>query len=433
MRKWTLAAVAAMLAAGGARAVPTVKDVALAYEAGSKNAALITYTLEGGDAVITVGLETNGVALPDGAATRFTGDVFKRVQSGARSIAWDVVREWPEQQVSNVSVKVTAWALDAPPPYLVADLSAGATAGPGAYPLRFYPSLAALPDGGLTNDLYRTERLLLRFIPAGTFYMGSCHFELNRTALNEALHRVTLTNSFYIGVYEVTQHQWERVMGSNPAGFKLDGATRPVENVTYLKIREENEAATLSWPGTGYQVGSESFMGRLRSRTGADGFDLPTDAQWEYACKAGTLQGLNVFGGVPLTNAATDANMNLAGRYLGNGGRSTDYASASMATIPVEHATAKVGGYLPNAWGLYDMHGNVLEWTLDWASNDLGTVPVVEPVGPAAPASGTFRVVRGGSYYNNAAQARSSQRNGGLVPEGETRWHTGLRVVMLAR
>ena len=429
MRKWTLALVSAVLAAGGARAVPTVKDVALAYEAGSKNAAMITYTLEGGDAVVTIGLETNGVALPDGAATRFTGDVFKRVQAGARSIAWDVVREWPEQQVSNVSVKVTAWALDAPPPYLVADLSAGAAAGPGAYPLRYYPSLAALPDGGLTNDLYRTERLLLRFIPAGTFYMGSLFHEPNRDVLREFLHRVTLTNSFYIGVYEVTQRQWERVMGSNPAGFKLDGATRPVENVTYLKIREENEAATLSWPGTGYQVGSESFMGRLRSRTGSDGFDLPTDAQWEYACKAGTLQGFNIFGGVPLTNAATDANMDLAGRYLGNGGRSTDYGSAGMATIPVEHATAKAGSYLPNAWGLYDMHGNVFEWTLDWYSENLGTVPAVEPVGAT---SGTLRVVRGGSYYNNAGQARSAQR-ASFVPEGETRWHTGLRVLMLVR
>jgi formylglycine-generating enzyme required for sulfatase activity len=429
MRKRIVSMMAALSAACGAYAVPTVKEVTLTHAPGTRNAAVISYTLEGGDAIVTVAVETNGVALPGGASARFSGDVFRRVQAGSRSIAWEVSEEWPAQLVSNVSVKVTAWAPHAPPPYLVVDLSAGPAAGAGEYPVRYYPDLACLPDGGLSNDLYRTERLVMRFIPAGTFYMGSLHFEPHRTAASETLHRVALTNSFYLGVYETTQRQWERVTGSNPAGFTLEGETRPVENVTYLQIREGSEAAELNWPATGYRVGNDSFMGRLRSRTGLNGFDLPTDAQWEYACKAGSWQGIGVFGGVPLTNANADANMDLAGRYLGNGGPS-QYNASNKAVIPVSQATAKAGSYLPNAWGLYDMHGNVYEWALDWHAYDLGAEPVVEPVGPTG---GTHRVVRGGSYHNTAELARSAHRNGGRVPEAETRWHTGFRVALLVR
>lgn len=419
-----------MCAVCGAQALPAVKNVTLSHTSGTHTPAIITYTLEGGEAIVTAVIETNGVPLAGNETAGFAGDVFQKVEAGNRSMVWDASALWPDGLISNLSARVTAWALDAPPPYLVVDLSAGAAAGSGGYPVRYYPDLISLPEGGLSNDLYRTEHLLLRFIPASTFYMGSLQFEPYRLAASEALHRVTLTNSFYLALFETTQRQWELVMGSNPAGFKLEGETRPVENITYLSVREGSESATLNWPATGYQVGDDSFMGKLRDRTGLNGFDLPTEAQWEFACKAGSWQGISVFGGVPLTNATSDANLNLAGRYLGNGGRVSDYGSASMATIPVAHATAKVGSYLPNAWGFYDMHGNVFEWTLDYYSDNLGTLPVVEPVG--AP-SDWYRVIRGCSYYNKAEMFRSAYRRGCRAPEDETRWHTGFRVALIIR
>ena len=211
------------------------------------------------------------------------------------------------------------------------------------------------PD--LTSDACRTTELWLRYIPAGTFMMGSPDGEVGRFA-DEVQHEVTLTQPYYIGVFECTQKQWEYVMWWNrPSYFKNDAyyATRPVEQVSYDDIRGSN------WPWADYgDVGGMSFMGVLRERTRTRlKFDLPTEAQWEYACRAGTTTALN--SERDLDRADQDDHMDKVGRYWFNGGDVGDeeYGDTTMGT-------AKVGSYLPNAWGLYDMHGNVMEWCLDW-------------------------------------------------------------------
>ena len=235
--------------------------------------------------------------------------------------------------------------------YAVVDLSGGPNAT--SYPVR-YTNIA--PD--LKDDTCRTTELWLRRIPAGTFTMGSPEDEVVHQK-NETQHEVTLTRDYYIGVFECTQRQWELVMGTNPSYFNnVDYyATRPVEQVTYDMIRGMGVQAGLGWPTYGHIVDAGSFMCKLQEKTGLV-FDLPTEAQWEYACRAGTTTALN--SGKNLRSTGNDANMGLVGRYSTNGG------SGYSQNCPPSKGTAKVGSYLPNAWGLYDMHGNVKEWCLDW-------------------------------------------------------------------
>ena len=144
----------------------------------------------------------------------------------------------------------------------------------------------------LAGDTCRTTELWLRYIPAGTFIMGSPKDERYRFN-DEVQHKVTLTKPFYIGVFECTQKQWEYVMGNRPSFYKNDAyyATRPVENVSYNMIRGATENG-VNWPTTEYAVAESSFMGILRAKTGLM-VDLPTEAQWEYACRAGTTTALN--------------------------------------------------------------------------------------------------------------------------------------------
>ena len=278
--------------------------------------------------------------------------------------------------------------------YAVVDLSGGPNAT--SYPVR-YTNIAP----NLNDDTCRTTELWLRRIPKGTFIMGSPKDELGHYWYEdedgdweeepETQHEVTLTQDFYIGVFECTQKQWLLVMGNNPSSF--NGDCRPVERVSYDEIRGTSATAGGGWPAFGHVVDASSFMGKLQAKTGLI-FDLPTEAQWEYACRAGTVTALN--SGKNLTNGGEeeDAAMNEVGRYYFNGGE-------------YEH-TAKVGSYMPNVWGLYDMHGNVCEWCLDWWNgDDYGTEAISDPVGQA---SGTDRVFRGGSWDGWGGDCRSARR-----------------------
>ncbi|MEI6607603.1 MAG: SUMF1/EgtB/PvdO family nonheme iron enzyme, partial [Verrucomicrobiota bacterium] len=282
--------------------------------------------------------------------------------------------------------------------YLVVDLSGGKDAT--NYPVSY---LDAVPSGGWT-DTYKTDKLVLRKIPATTGYtMGSPAGELGRQS-DETQHEVTLTKDFYMGVFEVTQRQWELVMGNRPSYFTNAAyyATRPVENVSYYDIRENpaNSAISPHWPATN-AVHANSFMGTLRAKTGLAAFDLPTESQWEYACRAGTITALN--SGSNLTGTTTCPNMAAVGRYWDNGGSGYSQSCAPSA------GTATAGSYLPNAWGLYDMHGNVCEFCLDWYGTYSGTVS-----DPGGAASGSYRVMRGGCLYYAPHQCRSASRSNHL-------------------
>lgn len=258
------------------------------------------------------------------------------------------------------------------PVYCVIDLSGGSDAA--AYPVSY---LWSIQSDGWTDE-YKTTKLVLRRIPAGSFIMGS-----DQTRED---HRVTLTKPFYMGVFEITQRQRNLVMGSwpdsSPSSSDGRGGAYPAYNVSYDDIRGSSSGAR--WPASS-AVDASSFLGRLRAKTGLD-FDLPTEAQWEYACRAGTAT----------TYYWGDAMDDAYAWYADNSGRTTH----------------PVGTRLPNAWGLYDMSGNVWEWCRD----RYGTLAYgADPVGSA---SGSDRVWRGGSWRYNSGSCTSS----GRVNYGPSYW-----------
>ncbi|MFA7173245.1 MAG: formylglycine-generating enzyme family protein [Kiritimatiellia bacterium] len=250
--------------------------------------------------------------------------------------------------------------------------------------------------GVTTNDTYKTDKLVLRRISKGTFNMGGGI-------------STTLTRDFYAGVFEVTQRQWELIMGANPSYYNnpIYYKTRPVGKASYNMMRGATESVpAINWPATGILVEPSSFVGELRAKTGLADFDLPTEAQWEYACRAGTTTYYNDgISGKP--NGTSNAQIRVLGRYRYNGGwlwTGTAWADAAQDCGP-ENATAMVGTYLPNAWGLYDMHGNVYEYCLDWFA-----AAVEGGKDPKGAESGEKRVVRGGPFDGVASQCYSTYR-----------------------
>lgn len=288
---------------------------------------------------------------------------------------------------------LTANVQSSPASYLVIDVSAGPTAA--SYPVEI---LDALPAELETSSTYRADKILLRRIPAGRFTMGSPPDEVGRKA-NEQQHDVTITKDFYIGVFEVTQRQWLNVMGGeNPSAHVGDGL--PVERVSWETVRGGD------WDGASEgAAAAASFMGRLASRTDIP-CDLPTEAQWEYACRAGTTTALN--DGSNLGDTTSSPTLDKLGRYRGNKG-------GGWRTV--------VGSYAPNAWGLYDMHGNVYEWCLDRYQASLGEAPTVDPGGAEA---GQLRVEKGGCWYSTADVCRSAARY--RVPAEDAHGNLGFRL-----
>ena len=219
--------------------------------------------------------------------------------------------------------------------------------------------------------------------------MGSPVDELGHNWQNQAdetLHKVMITQPFYMGVFELTQKQYQLVMGANPSSSK--GDNRPVERVSYNDLRGSDLGA--KWP-EGKQVDATSFFGKLRTRTGIT-LDLPTEAQWEYTCRAGTSTALN--SGKNLTATEDCDNMAEVGRYDDN--KTDGKGGYSQHTV--------VGKYKPNAWGFYDMHGNVAEWCRDWWLKTIDS----NAVDPTGPSTGTYRIMRGGGYMGYDGNSWSS-------------------------
>ena len=288
--------------------------------------------------------------------------------------------------------------------YLVVDLSGGPDAA--SWPVS---ELEAVPSGGWTDE-YKTTKLVLRRIEPGTFTMGSTTNELGGGSSGETPHEVTISQPFFMGVFEVTQKQWVLAMGNNPSAWS--GNARPVERVSYDMIRGTGQGT--NWPSDG-KVDAGSFMGVLRAKTGMT-FDLPTEAQWEYACRAGTTTALN--SGKDLTGIYRCSNMNEVGRYFHN-------TEDGKGGYKGWHTT--VGSYLPNAWGLYDMHGNVEEWCRDWYASNLGMTAVTNPKGAS---SGSDRVQRGGGWRTAWVQScRSASRHYGDPSDAND--YLGFRIAMI--
>ena len=308
------------------------------------------------------------------------------VKAGKHRLVWDAGADAPNVVSGDVTIDVQA--LVGTGTYLVIDLSGGANAA--SYPVSY---LGAEPQGGWTDE-YKTEKLVLRMIQPGTFTMGCETTEVGYYGYEAVPHPVTISRPFYMGVFQVTQKQYQLVMGSNPSSYK--GDMRPVEYVSWNTIR--GNSSTYNWPNV-KTVDPATFIGKLRAKTGLEGFDLPTEAQWEYACRAGTTTALN--SGKNLTSTSSDANMDEVGCYSYN-------YTVNKGGYTSGHKN--VGSYRPNDWGLYDMHGNVWEWCLDWytARSGFTSASVTDPEGPA---SGSYRVIRGGGWDYTALYCRSAYRS----------------------
>jgi formylglycine-generating enzyme required for sulfatase activity len=220
----------------------------------------------------------------------------------------------------------------------------------------------------------------LVLIPAGTFQMGSDDSDAYDS--EKPMHTVRITQPFYLGKYEVTQGQWQAVMGNNPSKFTGD-PNRPVESVSWDDVQE--------------------FIRRLNSREGGATYRLPTEAEWEYAARAGTTTRWS-FGDEA-------SQLELYAWYGENDG---------LQTHPV-------GQLQPNRWGIYDMHGNVWEWVQDW----YGGYASSTAVDPAGPSSGSGRVIRGGGWSSTARFCRSAFR--GHDAPGYRYGYLGFRLLRVAQ
>ena len=424
IKKLTAAALAATTSAALTAAVPEISGVTMAQA--SDRRVTITYTLADVPAVVTVDVQTNNAngvwtSIGGEAVSNAKGDVWKKVETGSRTITWRPDHSWPDHKIADGGARavVTAWALDNTPDYMAVDVSAAAQPGTQTY----YPAADFVP-GGVTNGLYKTTKLLMRKIMAKDveWTMGSTTLETQRNETREATHQVKLDGNYYIGVYEVTQAQWDLIQPSRlaPSYFNnaADRAMRPVEQVSYNEIRNSNNSttadATYNWPA---DPNPNSFLGKLRTKTGIDDFDLPSEAQWEFAARAGN--GDTKWGdGSGILNADKDENLDLLGRYERDGGKvqnGTSYANPAQS-CGATNGTAIVGSYAPNAWGLYDMHGNVWEWCLDWFAEDItahGGKVNIDPATPAKTLSGASsatRMGRGGNWFHSAAGCRPAFR-----------------------
>lgn len=289
------------------------------------------------------------------ASSALSGDLG--TEEGKHQLVWD----FDKQGLNITSSPEVLFTVKYVPLYCVVDLSGGDNAL--SYPVTF---MNTPPSDGFNTDEYKTTKLVLRRIEEGTFLMGT-----NKV-------QVTLTRPYYMGLFEVTQKQYSLVMGSNPS--KFSGDKRPVEQVSWNTIQG-------------------SFWRRLCSRTGL-AFNLPTEAQWEYACRAGTT-----------TTYSYGESAN--GKYMWCRSNSSSQ-------------THDVGTTLPNGWGLYDMHGNVAEWCHDWWAWHSSLSGGTDPTGPS---SGEYRMLRGGGGWSDAKECTSSARSGHDSPSSEF-YGSGFRLII---
>jgi formylglycine-generating enzyme required for sulfatase activity len=266
-----------------------------------------------------------------------------------------------------------------------------------------------IPSNPKVGDSIRNSiGMELAWIPSGSFMMGSTSAQVDEawaeckkylsscersSFFGETPQRlVTLRQGFWMGRHEVTQGQYEAVMGTNPSFFKNCGKDCPVERVSWNKAKE--------------------FIKRLNDRNDGFGYSLPTEAEWEYAARAGTTTAF-AFGN---SLSSTQANFN------GN------YPYGNAARGPYLQRTTKVGSYRPNAWGLYDMHGNVWEWVEDIYQDSYTGLPT-DGSANTTRGDSSRRVLRGGSWGSYGNGSRSAFR-GGYSPAGV---NNGFRVVARAR
>ncbi len=270
----------------------------------------------------------------------------------------------------------------------------------------FSSTSSAIRNGDPPREIVNSIGMRLVRIPAGRFLMGSPSGEEGRDADEGPQHEVRITRAFYLGVYPVTQAQWRQVCGNNPSWFCAAGDGR--NSVKGLDT-EDFPVESVSWED------AQAFLEALNAQALALGhhYRLPTEAEWEYACRAG-MPSHQVF---HVGDSLSSEQANFDGRS----------PCGSADTGPFLGRTCAVGSYPPNAWGLYDMHGNVWEWCADWFDKDYYRhSPTHDPAGPA---EGSVRVFRGGSWDDEGMHCRSAYRSRNTPADRNCR--LGFRVALV--
>ena len=332
---------------------------------------------------------------------------------------------WATNALDGANAVVKVWPVKREKPkYIAIDLSGGTSAT--HYPIEYLDEI----PGGTWSDEYKTSKLVLRHIPAGSFIMGGRATDYPG-AVNTNLHMVTLTKDFYMGVFEVTQRQWELVMGNRPSRFTNETcyASRPVDSVSYADIRGGTKGIT--WPET-KEVDVDSFAGQLRKKVGLIGFDLPTEAQWQYACRAGTTTALS--NGQNLSSVSNAVELTETARYAFNSGWAIDtYMNTAQGyrwtdwNCTTDKGTAAVGSYPANPFGLYDMDGNLCEIVLDVYTDSV--TGSVNPTGVSSALSDK-RVYCGGGWRFMAYVSSSGLLHGSDLPYSSRPYSCGFRLCL---
>ena len=388
---------AATLAVLHLGAAPQIMVTGISQDASKR--VKVDYVLEGA-AVVTMQIQTNTLAsgegewvsIGDDKVRHVFGDVNMKVEAGSRTAFWKPTKDWPDRSIDRgVRAVMTAWATNAPPPYMLIDLTA---AVPAKGTVRFFASEDALPCGRVTEDrIYKSDWLVMRKIPAShvQWRTGAALNEPltygNCSGARECCYQTVLTEDYYMAVFETTDRQFHYLAGWDRGLFqgRDDSPCRAVTRLMYSHIR-----GNVNWPVDGREtVGEGCVLANARAHTGVM-LDLPTSAEWEFAARGGV--GSSLFDGNWATVDGEDPAVAAIAWYHPN---SIDqFEGAYWDCAPHE-----VGLKPANAFGLYDVLGNVEEWVLDWYQEGALTSELkTDPVGPRidSPADSDLRILRGG-------------------------------------
>ena len=440
--KFGAIAVVAAFAANTFALGPVVRQDSVKFEQNTLNRLVtIKYVLEDEPGIITLDVETNrtGAATNDEADWISIGGEHVQTVSpsdyvnafvtnlGEHVVYWKAAEDWPDQKVRNgaIRAKVTAWSTNTPPNYLVVDLH-------GEEPHAYYTSTNFLPRGGIGSNDYRDRYMVMRKISAAgiKWRMGTPEAEAQFYSVvttqwtTEQAHNIMLTNDYYMGVFMVTRSQYTNSPCTLNNDYQYDYAVtyhsdaekpycpRPFGSWKHSMAR--GNTADSNWPSMRHKVQSGSYIANLRAKTGID-FDLPTEAQWEFACRAG-CGAMFYDGTVPTSQSTYETALRKVGWYTANS--KTDDGQVNSAAANTSNVSAhRVGNLAPNAWGLYDMIGNMWEQCLDLytETNFNPSVSIsYEPEGPsdenATGVANSIRVHRGGHYNDQFYQQRCARR-----------------------
>lgn len=384
------------LVTGAVWAAPQVTKVNVT-PVGEAGNVQVSYTVSE-DAVVTFDVLVDSQPLADMAGfASVTGSVFRLVRAGDAAFVWCPTKALEDRRTygQKLEVRIKAWPTNSPPDYMICDLSQGKA----GFAVEYYERLGQIP-GGITNDMYKTTKLPLRRIPAAGVQW--------REGTSSGGRYVTLSDDYYIGVYLLTSAQHNRLVKSASPGLGKSAYRK-----NYGTFRDEG------WPGSGHELTkSDTNLYKYRDFSGLK-FDMPTEAQWEFAARGG-CPNLVYDATDPTTGTdtvyddsgnKTSASVGAVGWYYYNYGNT----HADSTKNGYNQVYPEVGLLPPNAYGLYDVLGLVMEWCLDWEESWTAGSTVSNPTGPT---TGTKRRLRGGSCYQSAKAATLAERTSNFPSYG---------------